>query len=44
MASGDLGGLESALTQPKVTFGGTDLHVTLVDKAARNTLWVKGQR
>lgn len=30
----DLGGLESALAQPKATFGGTDLHPTSVDKAA----------
>ena len=30
----DLGLLESALAQPKATFGGADLHPTLVDKAA----------
>jgi death on curing protein len=30
----DLGLLESALAQPKATFGGTDLHATLIDKAA----------
>lgn len=30
----DLGGLESALAQPKATFSGTDLHLTLIDKAA----------
>ena len=30
----DLGMLESALAQPKATFGGADLHPTLVDKAA----------
>jgi death-on-curing protein len=30
----DLGGLESALAQPRATFGGTDLHPTVVDKAA----------
>lgn len=30
----DLGMLESALAQPRVTFGGTDLHPTLVHKAA----------
>lgn len=30
----DLGLLESALAQPKATFDGTDLHPTLVDKAA----------
>lgn len=30
----DLGALESALTQPRATFGGTDLHVTVVQKAA----------
>jgi death-on-curing protein len=30
----DLGLLESALAQPKATFGGSDLHPTLVDKAA----------
>lgn len=30
----DLGALESALAQPRATFGGDDLHVTLVDKAA----------
>ena len=30
----DLGGLESALAQPRATFGGTDLHQTAVQKAA----------
>jgi len=30
----DLGGLESALAQPKATFEGRDLHQTLVEKAA----------
>ncbi len=30
----DLGGLESALAQPKATFDGRDLHQTLVEKAA----------
>ena len=30
----DLGLLESALSQPKATFDGTDLHRTLIDKAA----------
>ena len=30
----DLGMLESALAQPRATFDGTDLHVTLVQKAA----------
>jgi death-on-curing protein len=30
----DLGALESALAQPRATFGGTDLHVTVVQKAA----------
>jgi len=30
----DLGALESAIAQPKATFGGTDLYPTLVDKAA----------
>ncbi len=30
----DLGLLESALAQPRATFGGTDLHPTLVDKAS----------
>ena len=30
----DLGLLESALAQPKATFGGADLHPTMVDKAA----------
>ena len=30
----DLGMLESALAQPRATFGGTDLHPTLVGKAA----------
>jgi death-on-curing protein len=29
-----LGGLESALAQPLMTFGGNDLYPTLVDKAA----------
>ena len=30
----DLGALESAVVQPKATFGSTDLYPTLVDKAA----------
>jgi death-on-curing protein len=30
----DLGLLESALAQPRASFGGVDLHPTLVDKAA----------
>jgi len=30
----DLSLLESALAQPKATFGGEDLHSTLIDKAA----------
>jgi len=30
----DLGALESALAQPRATFGGTDLHATVVEKAA----------
>jgi death-on-curing protein len=30
----DLGALESAIAQPKATFGGTDLHPTLPEKAA----------
>jgi death-on-curing protein len=30
----DLGALESAVAQPKATFGGVDLYVTLVEKAA----------
>ena len=30
----DLGGLESALAQPRATFGGTDLHPSVIDKAA----------
>ena len=30
----ELGLLESALAQPKATFGGSDLHPTLIDKAA----------
>jgi death-on-curing protein len=30
----DLGGLESALAQPRATFGDTDLHPTIVQKAA----------
>jgi len=30
----DLGGLESALAQPRATFGGTDLHSTIEQKAA----------
>jgi death-on-curing protein len=30
----DLGGLESALAQPRATFDGTDLHPTVVQKAA----------
>jgi death-on-curing protein len=30
----DLGALESAIAQPKATFGGIDLYPTLVEKAA----------
>jgi death on curing protein len=30
----DLGALESAVAQPRMTFGGADLYPTLVDKAA----------
>ncbi len=30
----DLGMLESALAQPRATFGGTDLHPTVIQKAA----------
>lgn len=30
----DLGALQSALAQPRMTFGGEDLYPTLVDKAA----------
>jgi death-on-curing protein len=30
----DLGGLESALAQPRATFGSVDLHPTLAEKAA----------
>jgi death-on-curing protein len=30
----DLGGLESALAQPKATYEGQDLHETLIEKAA----------
>src|SRR5947208_3656063 len=30
----DVGGLESALAQPRATFGGVDLHPTIVGKAA----------
>ncbi|MBI2553474.1 MAG: type II toxin-antitoxin system death-on-curing family toxin [Candidatus Rokubacteria bacterium] len=30
----DLGALESAIAQPKTTFGGTDLYPTLIEKAA----------
>lgn len=30
----DLGGLESALAQPRATFDGRDLHPTLIQKAA----------
>jgi len=30
----DRGGLEAALAQPRMTFGGADLYPTLVDKAA----------
>jgi len=30
----DLGGLESALAQPRATFGGNDLHPTITQKAA----------
>ena len=30
----DLGALESAVAQPRATFGGADLHASLLDKAA----------
>jgi len=30
----DLGGLESAVAQPRMTFGSTDLYPSLIDKAA----------
>ena len=30
----DLGGLESAIAQPRMTFGGRDLYPTLIEKAA----------
>jgi death-on-curing protein len=30
----DFGALESAVAQPKATFGGVDLYPTLVEKAA----------
>jgi len=30
----DLGALESAVAQPRATFGGRDLHVSVIDKAA----------
>ncbi len=30
----DLGGLESAVAQPRASFGGEDLHVSVIDKAA----------
>ncbi len=30
----DLGGLDSAVAQPQMTFGGQDLHPTLAEKAA----------
>lgn len=30
----DLGGLESAIAQPRMTFGGLDLYPTLIEKAA----------
>lgn len=30
----DLGALESALAQPRASFGGVDLHTSLTDKAA----------
>jgi death-on-curing protein len=30
----DLGALESAIAQPRMTFGGEDLYPTLIDKAA----------
>ena len=30
----DLGAVESALAQPRMTFGGEELYPTLVDKAA----------
>lgn len=47
----DLGALDSALAQPKATFGGSDLHPTLVEKAAalcvslvRNHAFVDGNK
>ncbi len=33
----DVGLLESALAQPKATFGGQDLHPTVIEKAAAAT-------
>ncbi|MFN5728473.1 MAG: type II toxin-antitoxin system death-on-curing family toxin [Pseudanabaena sp.] len=30
----DLGALESAIAQPRMTFGGEDLYTTIIDKAA----------
>ncbi len=39
----DLGLLESALAQPKATFGGTDLHPTIADKAAAPGIRTCGQ-
>lgn len=30
----NLGGLESALAQPRMTFGGSDLYPTIADKAS----------
>lgn len=47
----DVGLLESALAQPKATFDGTDLHPTVVDKAAAlsfalvaNYLFIEGNK
>ena len=39
----DLGGLDSALAQPRATFGGVDLYPTLADKA-QNHPFVDGNK
>jgi prophage maintenance system killer protein len=41
----DLGALESALAQPRATFGNVDLHISLTDKAAAHLgLLTSGKR
>ena len=40
----DLGALESAIAQPRMTFGDQDLYPTLIEKAAENHPFVDGNK